>query len=343
MDQVVAGLEARLEHYHGLDRLAPFFVGYADHHHLSNGFMGRQYVFHLPREDVEAAGDDHVLGPVHDVKEAILVQPAHIAGVQPAAGECLGGFGGHVLVAFHDQRAAHADLTRLSRGHFITLRVPQRQVYPRAGASTGGQAFRFRRVVVTLSHIGDHHGRFGLAEELVEDRTPLFDALGQAGRAHGGSAVEDGLHAGHVGGCGPGGIQQEIEHHGDQHGTGDTVLLDHVEKLVRAEALHDVEGPAVLQHRNEECRGGMGEWRRYQHAQFVGELPLGHLDLGHIGGNTVGAHHALRLAGGAAGEVDRGNFMGEHLGDDQRLWLEGVGQGQVVVSRLGGTESEQVL
>ena len=80
-----------------------------------------------------------------------------------------------------------------------------------------------------------------------------------------------------------------------------------------------------------------------EHAQFLRELPLRHLDLGHAGADPVGAHHALGLAGGAAGEIDRGNVLGRNVRRLQRLWLEPRCQRQVVVAHLGGPQGQQVL
>ena len=111
-----------------------------------------------------------------------------------------------------------------------------------------------------------------------------------------------------------GAVQQEVQHHGYQHGAGDFVLLHHVEKSVGAETLHDVESAAFLQHRDKERGCRMGQGRGNQHAQVFREFPFRHLDLGHVGGDAVGAHHALGFARGTAGEVDGGNILGRTSG-----------------------------
>ena len=61
-----------------------FFVGVPDHAHLRDGRMLGDDVLDLTREHVEAAGDDHVLDPVDDEVETVLVLAGHVAGVQPA-------------------------------------------------------------------------------------------------------------------------------------------------------------------------------------------------------------------------------------------------------------------
>jgi hypothetical protein len=47
--------------------------------------MLEQDVLHIAREDVEAAADDQVFLPVHDIQVAVGVLAADVAGVQPAA------------------------------------------------------------------------------------------------------------------------------------------------------------------------------------------------------------------------------------------------------------------
>ena len=47
-------------------------------------------VLDLARINVEAAGDDHVLGAVDDAQEAAGIAHRDVAGVQPAAAEHLG-------------------------------------------------------------------------------------------------------------------------------------------------------------------------------------------------------------------------------------------------------------
>lgn len=71
-------------------------------------------VFHLTREDIEATGDDHVLGAVDDEPEAVFVLARDISGAQPAVLECFGGLFGQTPVAARYQWAGDADLARLT-------------------------------------------------------------------------------------------------------------------------------------------------------------------------------------------------------------------------------------
>jgi len=69
-----------------------------------------QHVLDVAGVHVVPAPDDQVLDPVHDVQVAVLVEPAHVAGVQPAAAHRLRGLRLGVPVPAHQHRAAHADL-----------------------------------------------------------------------------------------------------------------------------------------------------------------------------------------------------------------------------------------
>jgi hypothetical protein len=54
----------------GLDRLAPLLVRHTDHRAFSRMMAPR--LFDLPRIDVLAAGNDHILLAVQDEKEAVV-------------------------------------------------------------------------------------------------------------------------------------------------------------------------------------------------------------------------------------------------------------------------------
>src|SRR4029450_10342374 len=105
---------AGLELDHGLHRLAPLLVRHADHRAVLHRGMAPQHLLDLAGEDVEAAGDDHVLLAIDDVDEAVLVDNADVAGMVPAEGRGLARRGLVVVVAQHDQAAAHHDLAALA-------------------------------------------------------------------------------------------------------------------------------------------------------------------------------------------------------------------------------------
>ena len=336
-------LHAGLQHHQRLHGLAPALVRHADHRDLRHRRVRRDHVLDLAREHVEAAGDHHVLLAVDDVQEALAVEAGDVAGVQPAAGEGLGGLLGQVVVALHHQRGAHAELAGLPGGNGLVVVVEQRHVHPRRRAPAGGETLGLRQVVLGLLHVRQRHRRLGLAEVLVEDVAPLLDALAQARRAHRRGAVEDRLQARQIRGRRARRIEQRVDHHRHQHGRGDAVLLDHVEEEIRREAARHVERAAALQHRDEEGRGRVRERRAHQHAQLLGELPLGHLQHRQVGAAARGRHHALGLAGGAAGVVDRAHVVGADVGRHERRRRESRGEREVVLADRAGSESQQVL
>ena len=75
----------------GHRHLAPPLVGAGHHGHLEHGVVLVEHPLDLGAGDVLAARHDHVLEPVDDEQVAVLVADADVAGVEPAAGERLGG------------------------------------------------------------------------------------------------------------------------------------------------------------------------------------------------------------------------------------------------------------
>ena len=73
------------QHHERLRPLAPALVRDGDHGDVGDRGMGQQRVLHLDGGDVLAAGDDDVLGPVHQLDVAVGVAHPEIAGVEPAA------------------------------------------------------------------------------------------------------------------------------------------------------------------------------------------------------------------------------------------------------------------
>src|SRR5450755_3568156 len=71
-------LRAVVENHLGQRGLAPSVVRNAEYHDLADPGHGGDDLLQLGRPDVEAAGDDHVVDPVDDVQEAVLVQSADV-------------------------------------------------------------------------------------------------------------------------------------------------------------------------------------------------------------------------------------------------------------------------
>ena len=90
LELVRRDLGPRAQDDDGAHLLAEGGMGHADDGAVGDGGVFEEGGLDLHRVDVLAAPDDHVLGPVDDVDEVVLVEPRHVAGVQPAPGERLG-------------------------------------------------------------------------------------------------------------------------------------------------------------------------------------------------------------------------------------------------------------
>jgi len=67
-----------------IGHLAPPVVRYADDGAFLESRQAGDGGFDLRRVDVQAAGDEHVPGPVDDLEVPVFVQQADVTGVQPA-------------------------------------------------------------------------------------------------------------------------------------------------------------------------------------------------------------------------------------------------------------------
>src|SRR5215204_1534130 len=103
-----------LELHHRLDLLAEHLVRDADDGGVDDVGMLEEGLLDLDAVHVLATPDDHVLRPVDEVEEPVLVEAADVAAAEPAvAGDRLGGRVGSVPVApAHDRRSAQPDLAR---------------------------------------------------------------------------------------------------------------------------------------------------------------------------------------------------------------------------------------
>ena len=111
-DQLALGRgRAMREHHEGLDRLAPFLVGHADHRDLGHRRVRAKRVLDLDRRDILAAGDDHILLAIGDGDVAVAVHRAAVASVEPTVLDR--GFGclGRLPVAIEHDIAARDDFS----------------------------------------------------------------------------------------------------------------------------------------------------------------------------------------------------------------------------------------
>ena len=89
------------QHHHRPDLLAEHRVGHPDHGAVGHGRVLEQGRLHLDAVDVLPTPDDHVLGPVDDMDEPLLVDAGHVAGVEPSPVNESPGRLGSVPVAPH--------------------------------------------------------------------------------------------------------------------------------------------------------------------------------------------------------------------------------------------------
>src|SRR6266508_1815464 len=103
-----------LELHDRLDLLAEHLVRDADDGGVDDIGMLEQGLLDLDAVHVLAAADDHVLRPVDEVEEPVLVETTDVAAAEPAVrGDRLGGRVGSVPVpAAHDRGSAQPDLAR---------------------------------------------------------------------------------------------------------------------------------------------------------------------------------------------------------------------------------------
>ena len=117
----VVGGSTVFQHHAGDDDLAPVGIGYADRRDLAHVRMRQQRFLDFARIDIGAAGDDDVLGAVRQRQEAVFIEPADIAGAQPAVLQRLGIGLGIVPIAEHHGRSLGLDLAGLARGQRLPV------------------------------------------------------------------------------------------------------------------------------------------------------------------------------------------------------------------------------
>ena len=154
----------REQHHRHAHHLTVALVGHGEDRRLGDRRVLVDGGLHLCGVDVLTAAQDHVLGPIHQEQEAVLVQVADVAGVEPAVGEGLGVRLGPVQIA-----AEHVAAT-----------------YPELAVSTCGLV---RSVLPDYPGLHDRTGRTGRCrlghEELVgvdgDDAVHLREAVAGAG------------------------------------------------------------------------------------------------------------------------------------------------------------------
>ena len=121
------------QHDDRLHGLSPLRVRHTDHGAVDDVGMAQQHGLDLDRVDVLAARLDHVLGPVDEVQEPVLVHAHDVAGVQPPIGKGDGRGVGQVPVPEHRARATQSELAFLAGRQLTVVVAEDRRVEPEQG------------------------------------------------------------------------------------------------------------------------------------------------------------------------------------------------------------------
>jgi len=119
------GIGTRFRHDVRDDGLAGARVRLAHHRDVGDVGVLREHLLDLTRIDVEARHDHDVFGALHEREPAVVVGDAHVAGVQPPAGEHALGRVRIAPVAGEDVGAAHEDLAGVAREDVLAVGVDQ--------------------------------------------------------------------------------------------------------------------------------------------------------------------------------------------------------------------------
>ena len=264
-------VDAGAQRDHRRDLLAVLLVGEADDRGDRDGVVLEQRVLDLGGADVLAAADDGVVGATLAEHVALDVEPAAVAGVEPAVGVDLR-VGAHVLAAH--LVALDQDLARLVGAERVARLVDDAELdarhrlahRPEAGGEERLVAVE-REAVVVGSEDGD--GAAGLGEAVGVDEVDLGEEHQRAPedrRVHLGAAVRQrpqrrdpqrlvGLH----------GLDDLAEHGRHEHGVGDALVARGDQPVLgrEAHAGHGHDAPTdvgVAEH-----RGDAGDVERRHH------------------------------------------------------------------------------
>ncbi|MNO74353.1 hypothetical protein D3C76_653490 [compost metagenome] len=325
--------------------LAPLAAGDADHRALGHGRVAGDGGLDLGGIDVLAAGHDHVLDPVADVDETVLVHVAAVAGVHPAAPQRLGGGFRLVPVAHHHVRATHGDLADGAARHFVVVGVDDAhfhayrryagRIHLAAGLvfgavvlrrQQGGQRRQFGHAVALGETGGGEHAAGAIEQRRGDRRGTVADALQRA-------EVE--LLQLRIGVAR---IQQHLDHGRRQEDLVDALAGDGFQHRLRHEGRHHHMGAAAHEQGGHGREIGQVEHRHHVQVVAVG---MGAAAVQHAqrreGQVAVAEHHALGEACGAAGveDAEQGIALAARIfhrcaGGDQRLVAEHAFRGLAV-------------
>ena len=284
--------------------------------------MAQQHLFDLARIDVRAAADDQVLRPVHQGEEAVVVERAHVAGVEPPAAQRGGGRLGVAPVALHHRVAAHQHLAgRSSRQGSIVL-VGDEDLDPGLGDADRRETLQVPRMravgEVLAAERGDRHRALALAVDLDEALAHHRERVLDVGEIHRPAAVDDGLEPVERGVRRARVVDEALDH--GRRG-------EHRDAGMDARKLEDLGGVEPAARRDHLLRAAQDvrqrvEPRAVRHRRGVDDAVVraDPVDVGEVAERhreqvAVRDHHALGPPGRAARVEEPGQVVGRRVGD----------------------------
>jgi hypothetical protein len=298
--------------------------------------VAQQDFLHLARIDVAAAADDQVFGAILQREEAVGVEHADVAGVQPTAAQGARGRLGVPPVAAHHRVAAHQHLAALAGKKQPVVGIANDDLDDGLRRAHRREALLEAQVsglgVARLAQRGDGHRALALAVDLrelvAENRHRPLAVLD----VHRPAAVDDRLQVAGVGACGGGAVDQAAHHRRRREQRGARMRGDQGENLVRLETA--ARGNDLLRRRRDVRQdvhpGAVRHRRRVDDAVVLGDaVDVDEVARRHREQVAVTEHRALRPAGGAAGIEQPGGVFGR-AGRDRRRF----GGGELRIVRI---------
>ena len=139
LDRVLGKLRVLPHHDESAQSFPEILVRHPECGRLDHVGMSADEVFDLGREDVLAAGDDHLVVAAADVEQALGVEVAHIAGGHQAVDDLLSTATG---VALEREAVADEDPPDLTPGHLIAVVVEDLYLDAPDHRADGGRVLR---------------------------------------------------------------------------------------------------------------------------------------------------------------------------------------------------------
>src|SRR6201987_36367 len=134
---------------HGLYRLAPMGVRYAEHTRFLNGRMSAEDGLDLCGIDILAAGLDQVFLAVDESERAVLLTLQQVADMEPTALEHLSVGRIVIEIAGHNARAPHHAFAWLADRHLVHVFVDDADLHQRQGSFAQRRHFAWAGTAVS--------------------------------------------------------------------------------------------------------------------------------------------------------------------------------------------------